>query len=190
VAGSAIKWMRDTVELFADAAETEHQAMSLPSAENVYMVPAFVGLGTPYWDSEVRGAIFGLTRGTTRSHLIRAALESVAYQTKDVLTVMEQDSGIQLRTLRVDGGMVRNNFLMQFQSDMLRVAVERPVVQETTALGAAYLAGLAVGYWKDKADIAQNWQLERRFEPNMPSEDAELAYKGWKKAVAAARMFK
>ncbi len=190
VAGSAIKWMRDTVELFADATDTEHQAMSLSSAENVYMVPAFVGLGTPYWDSEVRGAIFGLTRGTTRSHLIRAALESVAYQTKDVLTVMEQDSNIQLRALRVDGGMVRNNFLMQFQSDMLRVAVERPVVQETTALGAAYLAGLAVGYWKDRADIAQNWQLERRFEPNMPTSSAEQAYNGWKKAVAAARMFK
>jgi glycerol kinase len=139
VAGSAVKWMRDTVELFTDAAETESHARSLDSSEGVYLVPAFVGLGTPYWDSEVRGSIFGLTRGSSRSHLIRATLESVAYQTKDVLDVMERDSGIQLKTLRVDGGMVRNNFLMQFQSDMLGVEVERPLVQETTALGAAYL---------------------------------------------------
>ncbi|HNG90528.1 MAG TPA: glycerol kinase GlpK, partial [Saprospiraceae bacterium] len=135
VAGSAVKWMRDTVELFTDAAHTEQHALSLSSSEGVYFVPAFVGLGTPYWDSEVRGSIFGLTRGSTRSHLIRATLESVAYQTRDVLDVMERDSGISLRTLRVDGGMVRNNFLMQFQSDLLGVRVERPVVQETTALG-------------------------------------------------------
>ena len=154
------------------------------------MVPAFVGLGTPYWDSEVRGAIFGLTRGSSRSHLIRATLESVAYQTRDVLDVMERDSGIQLKTLRVDGGMVRNNFLMQFQSDMLGVQVERPVVQETTALGAAYLAGLAVGYWKDADDIAQNWQLDRAFAPQMPAEEADKLYHGWQKAVEAARIFK
>lgn len=190
VAGSAVKWMRDTVELFTDAAETERHALSLSSSEGVYVVPAFVGLGTPYWDSEVRGAIFGLTRGSSRSHLIRATLESTAYQTKDVLSVMERDSGIKLKTLRVDGGMVRNNFLMQFQSDMLGVHVERPKVQETTALGAAYLAGLAVGYWKDQADIAQNWQLERNFSPEMPKEEADRLYKGWQKAVEAARVFK
>jgi len=190
VAGSAVKWMRDTVELFKDAAETEHLSLALPSSEGVYVVPAFVGLGTPYWDSEVRGAIFGLTRGSSRSHLIRATLESVAYQTRDVLDVMERDSGIQLKTLRVDGGMVRNNFLMQFQSDMLGVNVERPMVQETTALGAAYLAGLAVGYWKDEDDIAQNWQLERTFAPNIPAEDADKLYRGWQKAVEAARVFK
>lgn len=190
VAGSAVKWMRDTVELFKDAAETEHLSLALPSSEGVYVVPAFVGLGTPYWDSEVRGAIFGLTRGSSRSHLIRATLESVAYQTRDVLDVMERDSGIELKTLRVDGGMVRNNFLMQFQSDMLGVNVERPMVQETTALGAAYLAGLAVGYWKDEDDIAQNWQLERTFAPNMPAEDADKLYRGWQKAVEAARVFK
>ncbi len=190
VAGSAVKWMRDTVELFADAAETEQFALSLPSSEGVYVVPAFVGLGTPYWDSEVRGAIFGLTRGSSRSHLIRATLESVAFQTKDVLTVMEKDSGIQLKTLRVDGGMVRNNFLMQFQSDMLGVNVERPVVQETTALGAAYLAGLAVGYWKDEADIARNWQLDVVFSPGMPHEESDKLYHGWQKAVEAARVFK
>jgi glycerol kinase len=190
VAGSAVKWMRDTVELFADAADTERHALSLDSSEGVYFVPAFVGLGTPYWDSEVRGSIFGLTRGSTRSHLIRATLESVAYQTKDVLDVMERDSGIQLRALRVDGGMVRNNFLMQFQSDMLRVQVERPVVQETTALGAAYLAGLAVGYWKDRDDIAQNWQLDRAFQPKMEKNEAARLYAGWGKAVEAARVFK
>ncbi len=190
VAGSAVKWMRDTVELFTDAAETERHALSLSSSEGVYVVPAFVGLGTPYWDSEVRGSIFGLTRGSSRSHLIRATLESVAYQTKDVLDVMEKDSGIQLKTLRVDGGMVRNNFLMQFQSDILGVNVERPVVQETTALGAAYLAGLAVGYWKDEADIAKNWQLELKFTPAMPRSEANKLYNGWQKAVEAARVFK
>lgn len=190
VAGSAVKWMRDTVELFTDVAETEQHAMSLQSSEGVYVVPAFVGLGTPYWDSEVRGSIFGLTRGSSRSHLIRATLESVAYQTKDVLSVMERDSGIQLKALRVDGGMVRNNFLMQFQSDMLGVKVERPMVQETTALGAAYLAGLAVGYWKDRADIAQNWQLDRSFAPEMATEEADKLYSGWQKAVEAARVFK
>ena len=190
VAGSAVKWMRDTVELFNDAAETESHARSLDSSEGVYFVPAFVGLGTPYWDSEVRGSIFGLTRGSSRSHLIRATLESVAYQTKDVLDVMERDSGIELKTLRVDGGMVRNNFLMQFQSDILGVEVERPLVQETTALGAAYLAGLAVGYWKDKEDISQNWQLDRAFKPEMPEADAQKYYKGWQKAVEAARVFK
>ncbi|MCB9355030.1 MAG: glycerol kinase GlpK [Lewinellaceae bacterium] len=190
VAGSAVKWMRDTVELFSDAAETEPLALSLPSSEGVYVVPAFVGLGTPYWDSEVRGAIFGLTRGSSRSHLVRATLESVAYQTKDVLDVMEKDSGIRLKALRVDGGMVRNNFLMQFQSDVLGVDVERPVVQETTALGAAYLAGLAVGYWKDEADIAKNWQLDATFNPQMSPEQADQLYRGWQKAVEAARVFK
>jgi len=190
VAGSAVKWMRDTVELFTDAADTERHALSIPSSEGVYVVPAFVGLGTPYWDSEVRGSIFGLTRGSSRSHLIRATLESVAYQTKDVLSVMERDSGIKLKALRVDGGMVRNNFLMQFQSDILGVNVERPMVQETTALGAAYLAGLAVGYWENLADIAQYWQLERSFSPQMPKEDADRLYLGWQKAVEAARVFK
>ncbi|MFM8487471.1 MAG: glycerol kinase GlpK [Bacteroidota bacterium] len=190
VAGSAVKWMRDTVELFTDVSETDPIARTLPSSEGVYFVPAFVGLGTPYWDSEVRGAIFGLTRGSTRSHLIRATLESVAYQTRDVLSVMEKDSGISLRGLRVDGGMVANNFLMQFQCDILNVKVERPVVQETTALGAAYLAGLATGYWKDKQDIAGNWQLDHAFIPQMPDEEAEGLYQGWLKAVEAARVFK
>jgi len=190
VAGSAVKWMRDTINLFSDANETEGHAKSLETSEGVYFVPAFVGLGTPYWDSEVRGSIFGLTCGSSRSHLIRATLESVAYQTKDVLSVMEKDSGIHLKALRVDGGMVRNNFLMQFQSDMLGVDVERPVVQETTALGAAYLAGLAVGFWKDRDDIAKNWQLNQSFHPQMPEPEASRMYAGWQKAVEAARVFK
>ena len=190
VAGSAVKWMRDTVELFADVADTERYAMSLSSSEGVFFVPAFVGLGTPYWDSEVRGSIFGLTRGSSRAHLIRATLESVAYQTKDVLAVMEKDSGIRLRALRVDGGMVKNNFLMQFQSDLLGVQVERPEVQETTALGAAYLAGLAVGFWPDKADISKNWQLQRVFKPGMARTEARRLYRNWQLAVKAARVFK
>jgi glycerol kinase len=190
VAGSAVKWLRDAVELIKDAADTEGYAKSIESSEGVYVVPAFVGLGTPYWDSEVRAAIFGLTRGSNKAHLIRATLESIAYQTKDVLSVMEKDSGIRLKALRVDGGMVRNNFLMQFQSDVLGVKVERPVVQETTALGAAYLAGLAVGFWKDYADIAQNWQLEKGFKPSMQRTVAKKLYKGWQLAVKAARVFK
>ena len=190
VAGSAVKWLRDSVELVKDAADTEGYAQSIASTDGVYLVPAFVGLGTPYWDSEVRGAIFGLTRGSSKAHLIRATLESIAFQTKDVLAVMEKDSGIRLSGLRVDGGAVRNNFLMQFQADLLGTKVERPVVQETTALGAAYLAGLAVGFWKDKADISTNWQLEKAFKPKMKKTDAKGLYKNWQLAVKAARVFK
>ena len=190
VAGSAVQWLRDSVELVNDAADTEGYANSLVSSEGVYVVPAFVGLGTPYWDSEVRGAIFGLTRGSSKAHLIRATLESICFQTRDVLSAMEKDSGIKLKGLRVDGGAVKNNFLMQFQADMLATKVERPVVQETTALGAAYLAGLAVGYWADKADIGKNWQLQTPFRPKMKRNDANNLYKGWKLAVKAARVFK
>ena len=190
VAGSAIKWLRDEVELVKDAADTEGYAKSILSSDGVYVVPAFVGLGTPYWDSEVRGAIFGLTRGSGKAQLIRATLESIAYQTKDVLSIMEKDSGIKLKALRVDGGAVKNGFLMQFQSDLLGTRVERPVVQETTALGAAYLAGLAVGFWKDYADISTNWQLETAFKPKMKRIEAVKLYKGWQLAVKAARVFK
>jgi glycerol kinase len=190
VAGSAVKWLRDAAELVKDAADTEGYAKSLVSNDGVYVVPAFVGLGTPYWDSEVRGAIFGLTRGSGKAHLIRATLESICYQTKDVLSIMEKDSGIKLRGLRVDGGAVKNNFLMQFQADILGTKVERPVIQETTALGAAYLAGLAVGFWKDYADISKNWQLETNFKPKMKPADRKKLYDGWKKAVKAARSFK
>lgn len=190
VAGSAVKWMRDSVGLFTDAVETEGYARSISSSDGVYVVPAFVGLGTPYWDSEVRGAIFGLTRGSGKAQIIRATLESIAYQTKDVLSVMEKDSGIKLRTLRVDGGAVSNNFLMQFQADMLGVRVDRPKVQETTALGAAYLAGLATGFWASRDDIAHHWQLDKAFKPKMARKESKLLYKGWQLAVKAARVFK
>ncbi|WP_456271469.1 glycerol kinase GlpK [Bacillus sp. AK031] len=190
VAGSAIQWLRDGLRMINDASETESYAEKTDGNDGVYVVPAFVGLGTPYWDSDVRGAVFGLTRGTSKEHFIRAVLESLAYQTKDVLDAMEADSGIGLKALRVDGGAVRNNFLMQFQSDILNAAVERPVVNETTALGAAYLAGLAVGYWKDISEITAQWNLDQKFEPSMGKEEIDKYYGGWKKAVNAAMAFK
>ena len=190
VAGSAIQWLRDGLRMFKDAKDSEGYAEKVSSTDGVYMVPAFVGLGTPYWDSDVRGAVFGLTRGTTKEHFVRATLESLAYQTKDVLSAMEADSGISLKALRADGGAVKNNFLMQFQSDILNVPVQRPVVNETTALGAAYLAGLAVGYWESKEEIATQWAVDRTFEPNMSEEEREKLYSGWKKAVHATMAFK
>ncbi|RHW38470.1 glycerol kinase [Lysinibacillus yapensis] len=190
VAGSAIQWLRDGLRMFRDSAESERYAEKVQSTEGVYVVPAFVGLGTPYWDSEVRGAVFGLTRGTTKEHFIRATLESLAYQTKDVLTAMEADSGLSLKSLRVDGGVVKNNLLMQFQADLLNVPVERPAINETTALGAAYLAGIAVGFWDSKEEIAQHWNLEKQFESNMEEQQQVSLYEGWKKAVKAAQAFK
>jgi glycerol kinase len=190
VAGSAIQWLRDGLRMFRNTEESEEYATSVSSTDGVYVVPAFVGLGTPYWDSDVRGAVFGLTRGTTKEHFIRATLESLAYQTKDVLTSMEADSGISLKALRVDGGAVANNFLMEFQSNLLNVPVERPVVKETTALGAAYLAGLAVGYWESQEEIAAQWNMDRAFTPGMGEEERETLYTGWKKAVNAAMAFK
>lgn len=190
VAGSAIQWLRDGLRMIKEAKDSEAYATKVQSTDGVYVVPAFVGLGTPYWDSDVRGAVFGLTRGTTKEHFIRATLESLAYQTKDVLTAMEADAGITLKTLRVDGGAVKNNFLMQFQSDILGVPVERPVVNETTALGAAYLAGLAVGYWQSREEIAKQWNIDRAFEPKMNVDVQQQLYDGWKKAVRAAQMFK
>ncbi|MEG6533549.1 glycerol kinase GlpK [Caldibacillus thermoamylovorans] len=190
VAGSAIQWLRDGLRMFKEAKDSEAYAARVSSTDGVYMVPAFVGLGTPYWDSDVRGAVFGLTRGTSKEHFIRATLESLAYQTRDVLSAMEQDSGIALKTLRVDGGAVQNNFLMQFQSDILNVPVERPIVSETTALGAAYLAGLAVGYWGSQEEIAKQWVIDKKFEPGMSDFEREKLYEGWKKAVHAAMAFK
>ncbi|WP_082233438.1 glycerol kinase GlpK [Halobacillus massiliensis] len=190
VAGSAIQWLRDGLKLIESAPDSEQHALRVESTEGVYLVPAFVGLGTPYWDSDARGAMFGLTRGTSKDHVIRATLESLAYQTKDVLDAMIADSGIDLKTLRVDGGAVKNNFLMQFQSDILSVPVERPVIQETTALGAAYLAGLAVGYWKDKEEIAKQWKNEKTFNHEMDESEQKKLYDGWKKAVTATREFK
>lgn len=190
VAGSAIQWLRDGLRMLKSAPESENYAEKVASTDGVYVVPAFVGLGTPYWDSDVRGAVFGLTRGTEKEHFVRATLESLAYQTKDVLDAMEADSGIALKKLRVDGGAVANHFLMQFQSDLLGVPVERPEVSETTALGAAYLAGLAVGFWESKDEIANRWKLDREFDSQMQEGEREHLYKGWQKAVEAARVFK
>jgi len=190
VAGSAIQWLRDGLRMVKDAAESEAYASRVTSSEGVYLVPAFVGLGTPYWDSDVRGAVFGLTRGTKKEHFIRATLEALAYQTKDVLMAMEADSGIALKSLRVDGGAVANNFLMQFQSDLLNVPVERPLVKETTALGAAYLAGLAVGFWKSQEEITAQWKTNGDFTANMSEEERQSLYEGWKKAVNATMAFK
>lgn len=186
VAGAAIQWLRDELKVIDGAAETEAIASSVPDTQGGYVVPAFTGLGAPYWDQYARGAIVGLTRGFNRAHLIRATLESLAYQANDILKSMESDAGIQLPTLRVDGGACANNFLMQFQADILDATVLRPDCIETTALGSAYLAGLAVGYWKDKAEIKDNWALSRRFEPNMDVKKRDKLLKGWKKAVKCA----
>ena len=175
VSGSAIQWLRDGLRMINSAPQTENYASRVDSTEGVYMVPAFVGLGTPYWDSDARGAFFGLTRGTEKEHFIRATLESLCYQTRDVMEAMSKDSSIEVQNLRVDGGAVKNNFLMQFQADIVNTAVERPEIQETTALGAAYLAGLAVGFWDDKEDIRERWKLETEFEPKWKMNNA-LSY--------------
>lgn len=190
VSGSAIQWLRDGLRIINSAPQTENYATRVNSTDNVYFVPAFVGLGTPYWDSEARGAIFGLTRGTEKEHFIRATLESLCYQTRDVIEAMSKDSSIEVNNLRVDGGAVKNNFIMQFQADIVDTPVERPEVQETTALGAAYLAGLAVGFWEDKKDIADRWKLQKEFNPEMSEETRTKLYKGWKKAVEATQVFK
>ncbi|WP_199621015.1 glycerol kinase GlpK [Paenibacillus alkalitolerans] len=190
VAGSAVQWLRDELGLIDSAYESEALASEVESTGGVYLVPAFVGLGTPYWDSDVRGAVFGLTRGTTKAHLVRATLESLAYQTKDVLDAMQEDAGMKLRTLRVDGGAVANDLLMQFQSDMLGVTVERPSVNESTALGAAYLAGLAVGFWSGREQIRNLRETERRFEPQMAERRRDELYEGWRRAVQSAMAFK
>lgn len=186
VAGSAVQWLRDGLKLLEAAPDSEYYAKKVKDAEGVYVVPAFVGLGAPYWDMKARGAILGLTRGTTKSHIVRATLDSMAYQTKDVLSAMEADSNIKLQALKVDGGAVVNNILMQFQADVLGVPVDRPEVTETTALGAAYLAGLAVGVWGNKEDLLSNWKLDTRFEPLMDSTQGQKLYAGWQKAVKRA----
>ena len=187
VAGAAVQWLRDELKLIENAAQSEELAMAVPDSNGVYMVPAFVGLGAPFWDMYARGIIVGLTRGANRNHIVRAVLESIAFQTRDVIQAMEEDSGIKLKTLKVDGGAVSNDFLMQFQSDMLGVPVERPVFTETTAMGAAFLAGLAVGFWTDRTEIATRLEIDRRFAPAMPVELREKKYRGWKKAVERSR---
>lgn len=183
VAGAAIQWLRDELRIIDTAAQSEEYCMAVKDTNGTYVVPAFTGLGAPYWDSYARGTILGLTRGTRREHLVRAVVESLAYQASDVIEAMEKDSGIHLKTLKVDGGACANDFLMQFQADILNVQVARPECIETTALGAAYLAGLAVGCWKNQEDVCANWALQRTFCPDMAQEYREELLKGWKRAV-------
>ncbi|MBQ9364740.1 MAG: glycerol kinase GlpK [Schwartzia sp.] len=183
VAGSAIQWLRDGLKVIDAAPDSEWIAKRVPDSGGVYLVPAFVGLGAPYWDMNARGTIIGITRGTTKAHIVRATLDSMAYQTRDVLSAMEADSDIKLASLKVDGGACANNLLMQFQADLLGVPVDRPQVIETTALGAAYLAGLATGVWATKEDLKKSWDLDLRFEPKMSRDEADKYYKGWRKAV-------
>jgi glycerol kinase len=187
IAGAAIQWLRDGLGFMKKAAESEKLARRVDSTLGVYLVPAFVGLGAPYWDAEARGALVGLTRGVTREHVVRAALESLAYQTRDVVDAMAEDAGTRLAELRVDGGAAANDFLMQFQADLLGVPVERPRIVETTAMGAAALAGLAVGFWGSPGELARARQVDRRFRPRMAPETREMLYRGWRAAVARVR---
>src|SRR3954465_6630347 len=186
IAGAVVQWLRDGLELFRTSAEVESLAASVPDTGGVYLVPAFAGLGAPHWDQYARGTIVGLTRGTTKAHIARAALEGIALQTMDVLTAMQKDAAIKLKELRVDGGASANNLLMQLQADLLGVPVVRPKVAETTALGAAYLAGLAVGFWKSQAEISKQWQVDRRFTPEMKPAARRKAAAGWKRALTRA----
>jgi glycerol kinase len=183
IAGAAVQWLRDGLGVIKQSSEIETLAGSVPDSDGVYFVPAFVGLGAPYWDAYARGAVFGITRGTKAAHFARAAVESMAYQTRDVLEAMQRDSGVRLSELKVDGGASVNNNLLQFQSDLLQTVVRRPRVAETTALGAAYLAGLAVGYWESQDEITSNWVLDQQFEPAMQEADADRRYGRWQKAV-------
>ena len=187
IAGAAIQWLRDEMKLISTAAESEALALSVPDAHGIYLVPAFVGLGAPHWDAYARGTITGITRGTNRAHLVRAALEEIAYQTREVVNAMGRDSGLRPEMLRVDGGAACNNFLCQFQADILGIPVERPATTESTALGAAYLAGLATGFWKDEAELAAHLKLGRRFEPAMDVARREELYSGWERAVGRAK---
>jgi glycerol kinase len=187
VAGAVVQWLRDGLGLIASSSEVERLAATVPDSDGVYLVPAFVGLGAPYWDPYARGAILGLTRNTKAAHVARAAVESMAYQTRDVLDAMQRDASVALAHLKVDGGAAANNALLQFQADLLGVPVRRPVVAETTALGAAYLAGLAVGYWKDAADVGRNWALDREFTPGMTAAERDQRYRRWQKAVERSR---
>lgn len=183
IAGAAIQWLRDGLKVLSNASESERMALQVKSTEGVYFVPALVGLGAPYWDQDARGAIFGITRGTTGNHIVRAALEAMCYQTKDVFDAMQKDSGLKIKDLRVDGGAVANNFLCQFQADMLHVNIIRPKIIEITSLGAAYLAGLAVGYWKNAQEIKKCWQKDKIFKPKIKKNIVSSLYNGWQKAI-------
>lgn len=190
VAGSAIQWLRDGLRMIRTAEDSETYARKVDNTDGVYVVPAFVGLGTPYWDTDARGAIFGLTRGTSKEHFIRATLESLAYQTKDVLDAMEEAAGTPIEVLRVDGGAVKNEFLMQFQSDVLQLQVELAKLNESTALGAAYLAGLATSFWPNQEALSALWVSGETYQPHMDEVQATALYTGWQKAVEATRIFK
>ena len=186
VAGAGVQWLRDSMRMLRSAAQSQEYCQAVEDTADVYVVPAFAGMGAPYWNQYARGTVVGLTRGCTKEHFIRATLEAIAYQTADVLRAMEQDSGIRLKSLKVDGGASANDFLMQFQADIVDTRVERPECIETTALGAAYLAGLAVGYWKDREEIRENWQLGRAFDAGMEADKRTRLLKGWKRAVKCA----
>lgn len=190
VAGSALQWLRDGMDMFRESPESEDLALKVDTTDGVYVVPAFTGLGAPYWDQDARGSVFGLTRGTTKSHFVRATLESLAYRTRDVVDAMNQDAGLKTETMRVDGGASMNDFLMQFQSDISDVKIERSKVMETTALGAAYLAGLATGFFKDQEEIKAKWEKASSFEPKMGAEKREDLYAGWQAAVKSTQTFK
>lgn len=187
VTGAAVQWLRDELKIVADAADTNYFASKVPDTNGVYMVPAFVGLGAPYWDQYARGAIVGLTRGANRDHIVRATLESIAYQTRDVVDCMDKDSGITAKQLKVDGGASMNDFLMQFQSDVLGVPVMRPKIVETTARGSGFLAGLAVGFWKNQKDLENAFELDKKFEPTLEKGQRDKLYAGWQKAVEKAK---
>jgi len=187
IGGAVVQWLRDGLGIVKSAAEIEKLAASVPDTGGVYMVPAFAGLGAPHWDQYARGTITGITRGTTAAHFARAALEAIAFQVADILSLMQKDSGVQIKELRVDGGAASNNLLMQFQADLLGVPVVRPKVTETTALGAAYLAGLATGYWNSPSDVQANWQVDRKFEPALPRQEVDHRIARWTQALERAR---
>lgn len=189
MAGAVVQWLRDGLRMLGKASDSQAYAERAGDNGGVYLVPAFVGLGAPYWRSDIRGAVFGLSRGTTKEHFIRAAVESMAYQTRDVLTAMQADAQIELKELRADGGAICNDFMAQFQSDILNVPVVRPQVAQTTALGAAYLAGLATGFWSSREEIARQWAVDRQFTPSMPEQRRQALYAGWKQAVEATMTF-
>ena len=186
VAGAAIQWLRDEMRMLKSTPQSEEYCTAVEDTNGVYLVPAFTGIGAPYWNQYARGMMVGLTRGASKEHFIRAAVESLAYQANDLLNAMKEESGLDIRSLRVDGGACANNFLMQFQSDISRLEIKRPEVIETTALGAGYLAGLATGFWKDKSEIYENWNCNREFVPMLSADDAKKRIKGWNRAVKAA----
>ncbi len=187
VGGAVVQWLRDGLNLIEDSADIERLASTVKDSGGVVFVPAFVGLGAPHWDQYARGTMFGLSRGTEKGHIARAALEAIAMQTLDIINAMQKDAGMEISRLRVDGGASRNNMLMQYQANFTGLVVERPTITETTALGAAYLAGLAVGFWEDEEELKSNWQLDRRFEPNMPEGQRLKILEQWQKAIARTK---